>query len=239
MYWGNSYEPHDADALSLIGTDEADYLVGDDNNDYISGGAGNDIIYAKYGDDLVLGGDGDDEISGGLGYDEIHGGDGDDRIITYDRAYTREGDDGGYVTGGNGNDYIDGTYSYWNDLHGDAGNDTILGGRAGDSLLFGGSGDDILQAKGALTFMNGGEGSDRFVVSTGQSITIDDLDAADVIDLTQVKYYSFTFEDIVAHAESFTTPQGEGTWLHYDEINLNIFINNVTTDQLGAWMFAL
>ena len=71
----------------------------------INGTSGNDTLNGTTGNDTIYGYEGDDYIDGGDGFDIIYGGDGDDYLTTSTSA-----------TGDH------------NELHGEAGEDTLYGG---------------------------------------------------------------------------------------------------------------
>jgi Ca2+-binding RTX toxin-like protein len=153
---------------TVFGGDGNDYIDVGDFGDLIDGGSGRDTILAGAGRDNVNGGTGDDHIDGGRDDDTIDGGQGND-----------------YVFGGHGNDII--TDISGNDrLLGGIGDDTITvrGGELGFDTVEGDSGNDTIIATRTKviangngdndtfhtdlsrdTFMIGGNGSDRFVIT--------------------------------------------------------------------------
>ncbi len=105
---------------------------------------------------------------------QIHGGAGED-VVRLSRAvegqhsaYGFDGADvlsapqGGRLVGGSGDDLLIGSASAPASLSANAGNDTLVGGRA--NVLVGGSGNDLLIALGGGNVLQGGAGSDRFVL---------------------------------------------------------------------------
>ena len=112
--------------------------------------------------------------------DSLTGGDGDDTIdgrFGSDRLY-----------GGSGNDQIDGNYGAdfvfgetgADTLSGGGGHDTVSGGE-GDDLALGGEGNDqVLGWTGADT-ISGGDGNDRLFGDAGQISAASDEDGADLI----------------------------------------------------------
>jgi len=150
-------------------------LFGGDGNDILDdrassyyqrldGGSGNDIIYANPNRDKNYGGDGNDQVFGGAG---LHGDAGDD-VITLVFTYY-----GGDVSGGDGNDIINGAETN-NYLYGDAGSDTLYGG-AGDDFLASGSRDPnslnaVADAGLEVDNLYGGDGNDSFAIGYGDNI---------------------------------------------------------------------
>ncbi|ACG79065.1 hypothetical protein PHZ_c2656 [Phenylobacterium zucineum HLK1] len=123
--------------------------AGSEGADRYTGGKGSDLIAGWGGADTLAGNDGHDTLYGGGGGDSLHGQYGDDHL------YGEAGDDviydpfgSNFIRGGEGDDYIDvsgngNLGSPFNDLHGNWGQDTIIGGRGGDWVV-GGQGDDML-----------------------------------------------------------------------------------------------
>ncbi|WP_417241699.1 calcium-binding protein [Celeribacter sp.] len=125
-------------------------------NGSVEGSAFNDIMvngYTDFGGDTVSGGD--DLIFGLGGDDLIRGGDGDDEIY-----------------GGDGNDALYGSNGH-NMIYGEAGDDLLNAGKHG-SDLYGGTGDDTLEvnlSKNGTHRLNGGDGADTFVFTSGSGGT--------------------------------------------------------------------
>ena len=155
----------------IEGTPEADRLVGLETDDKIFGRGGNDT---------VAGGLGDDELFGEAGNDVLRG----DLNSRRPQVNLAGGND--TVAGGAGNDRIGGK-SGDDELFGDEGNDQIWGDD-GDDLIRGGLGNDILVGDD----FSGGEGSDTFVLATGEGTdTIVDFEVGvDIIGLAE----GLTFE---------------------------------------------
>ncbi len=134
---------------SIYGNGGGDRLDGNDGNDFIDGGDGDDNILGGFGNDTLFGSNGNDILQGGSGDDLIHGDVGNDQIE--------------YLVTGVGND----TY------YGDAGADTISVRRTQGGLdtvyAYGGDGDDsiIVQVFTGESILDGGDGNDRFDLSTG------------------------------------------------------------------------
>lgn len=149
----------------MIGADGNDYICGDDGDDVLYG-AGTECDYYVYtGYDIVHGGDGNDSLYGGFGYQEsdgeYYGDDGCDVIeIEVGAGYFT-------ISGGDDADVIKvGLQDSWAgfDIYGDEGDDLIISHGSSDS------------------YINGGEGDDTILASSGQYV-IDGDDGCDVIDL--------------------------------------------------------
>jgi Ca2+-binding RTX toxin-like protein len=108
-----------AQGLTLVGTEDFDFLSGFFTRDTLSGLGGDDTIVGNEGDDLLFGGDGGDTLEGGLGNDTLHGEAGDD--VLYGGLGPNSGGEGGEGGGGQ---------------TGDLGNDALVGGTGNDTYLF-------------------------------------------------------------------------------------------------------
>lgn len=119
-------------------------LYGDDGNDILTGGLNDDIIHGGAGDDQIIGRHGRDTLHGDDGNDSIRGDDvyiNTDSPISYDESSYRD-----WISGGNGNDVLEGDIGD-DRLDGGEGNDFIVGGWDSDEL-FGGAGNDTLLGGG-------------------------------------------------------------------------------------------
>lgn len=180
-----------------------DVIQGGDGNDSIFAEAGDDTIDAGAGDDMILADAGNDVIDGGAGFDTLFlaqatgpvyvdfaaglvsgAGIGADRFTGIEKLLFGEGND--IVTGGNGDDSLDGAGG--NDtlnggsgddvLSGSAGLDTLNGGSGDDVLdggigndsVSGGSGDDVLQGGLGNDVLSGGSGDDRIEGGAGDDV---------------------------------------------------------------------
>ncbi|WP_334310985.1 beta strand repeat-containing protein, partial [Dolichospermum circinale] len=155
--------------LSGSGADNLNFIATSLNSN-IQGGGGNDFIAVGSADDRLYGQDGNDTLNAGNGRDRLEGGSGDD-----------------VLSGGAGSD------GFYHDqgLFGGDGND-ILNGEAGNDQLYGEGGNDTLQGTnggaGEYDYLNGGSGSDLFILGhatwigydDGNSTTSGDNDYADI-----------------------------------------------------------
>ena len=116
-----------------------------------------------------------DLIKGFGGIDTIDGGDGDDDIVSGTGGDPVAVADGGAdtINGGAGDDtIIDDSQAVGNVLHGDAGNDRILGlaGGVGADTIYGGAGDDQIYAGWVGNVLHGDAGNDVIniaIIDTG------------------------------------------------------------------------
>lgn len=150
----------------------------------LDGGAGNDTIVGGYASDTILGGLDNDSLSGIfiLG----SGGDGND-TINASVAFGGTTPISITLDGGLGNDSLFGNVgSVTNWMNGGAGNDTIIFGTAGDTLIGDFAGDDFISCSsvsftGRTTtniitdnlgnnFIDGGNGSDVFTTGGGNDV---------------------------------------------------------------------
>jgi Ca2+-binding RTX toxin-like protein len=176
-----------ASAINILdGGSGSDQLFGGNRNDVLTGGFGSDILFGESGADSLEGGEGDDTLNGGTGVDTLTGGLGND-IFFVDNAgdvvteAANEGTDEvratiNYTLGANienlrlsgGNALIGTGNALANEitagvgpatLSGLAGNDTLFGSQAGDSLD-GGDDNDTLFGRGGEDVLSGGNGND-------------------------------------------------------------------------------
>lgn len=90
------------------------------------------------------------------------------------------------VVGGDKSDRIDA----------DGGNDTLHGGAGNDTLL-GGDGMDLLTGGSGTNLVSGGAGTDRFVVTSGETLTISDYDTSDPFELIDLRAFAgLSFGDL-------------------------------------------
>lgn len=209
---------------TLFGGEGNDTLQGSTGDDTLMGEAGADVLHGGDGADFLYGGSGDDAFRGGAGADYMDGGEGfQDRVTYYDQTANlvirldsmpvSGGDAEGdilvsveHVTGGNGNDIIEGDAAA-NRLVGLGGDDTVRGGE-GDDSLYGDIGDDTLDGETGNDTLFGGDGSDTFVFGAAFGHdTIADFSATggDVVDLRSAGFANFA--DLMAH----TTQSASGT----------------------------
>lgn len=150
-----------AAGVSVTGNYLDERLAGTGGNDTLDGAGGNDTILGGNGDDVLTGGGGTNLIFGGAGNDTINsgagsadGGAGDDVIngVTNGSTYLRGGDGNDVITSGTG----------FNDINGNAGNDTIFGGPANDWLV-GGKGDDEIHGGTGKQILYGNLGNDTLI----------------------------------------------------------------------------
>jgi Ca2+-binding RTX toxin-like protein len=177
--------------ITWTGTGGDDVLVGEDGNNYsfhgyggndtLIGANGNDSFDGGPGADSMIGGDGDDlfvywggdtpagdVLDGGAGFDDIivHSAAGHDATVTLTDAMRTNIEQ---LTGGDGNDYLNGAaLTSGITLSGEAGDDYLKGGH-GNDILVAGTGDDVLNGKGGSDFLFGGDGNDLFIYDRGDS----------------------------------------------------------------------
>jgi RHS repeat-associated protein len=189
-----------AEFQNFVGDAGDNTIVGTASDDLIQGLDGNDSLYGLDGSDTLDGGAGDDYLDPGSGADQIIGGTGNDLVhldyraattgitINYSTA-TGTGADGKTITevervqfeGSNGDDVVDVSFTNTssNNLHGNEGNDTLIGGSntdyiygdAGNDTLEGGAGDDFLEGGTGTNAIKGGDGNDTiFSINAGDNI---------------------------------------------------------------------
>jgi Ca2+-binding RTX toxin-like protein len=174
---------------TIGGGEGADTILGHAGNDKLDGQAGADKLQGNSGNDLVCGGTGDDpKVQGGDDEDAMAGGPGSDHIfgaavasddeaadvivggsaLIKDPDSSREldckypGPDGGdTIESGRGGDVV----------QGDAGSDTITGGPGKDELSGDAGGDTFYARDGDDDDLEGGDGTDRARVDSGDVLS--------------------------------------------------------------------
>jgi Ca2+-binding RTX toxin-like protein len=143
------------------------YVAGGVGNDTIQGTGQTDNLNGESGLDTIRGNGGADGIIGGLDRDTLYGGDGDDRLVGGYSSFSNSLDPAGDV------------------LHGDAGNDTLIGdnesnyteaglpasaggadvmhGGLGNDILYGVVGDDRLAGDAGADTLYAGDGNDQLI----------------------------------------------------------------------------
>jgi serralysin len=126
---------------TVLGGFERVDLAGTTGNDEIRAGDFADTISGMAGQDSLYGGGGADEVYGGGGNDWMYGGNGNDRLFVFD-GYS-------FLAGGTGNDILESVSAMGQEMRGQTGVDTLIGG-SGDDVLYGGTGADVLTGGGGL-----------------------------------------------------------------------------------------
>lgn len=159
---------------TIVGTPDDDVLIGSPTADVVAGLGGDDVIRGQAGDDALCAGRGTDRIAGGRGNDRFRGGRGDADAAVFrggdglTNAYLeRRGCDCGLAkTPGLGRDELRGLEQlvgqerYDDRLHGDPGDNRLVG-RGGADTLQGRAGDDRLVAGPGKDVVDGGAGDDE------------------------------------------------------------------------------
>ncbi|WP_298864745.1 Calx-beta domain-containing protein [uncultured Sulfitobacter sp.] len=141
------------DAMTQVGTDQAERITGGSENDLLSGLAGADVIEGRSGDDTVQGGEGGDRLSGGAGRD----------MLSY--SASTSGVNVSLLTGfAAGGDAQDDRISGFEGITGSGMQDT-LSGDLGHNMLLGGGGDDLLRGRAGQDRIDGGAGRDTATYS--------------------------------------------------------------------------
>lgn len=152
---------------SIFGDEGDDVLYGYLGGDTLTGGLGNDRALGQLGDDHLVGEDGDDILEGGSGDDTVEGGNGNDAL------YGEGGVD--EIRGGVGDDFLHAGDGIGNQLHGESGNDHLVGSDEGsndpnlnDTILFGdilngNGGDDLIEGLGGADLIHGGIGTNTLI----------------------------------------------------------------------------
>jgi len=203
---------------TIDGGDDADTISGGEGDDLIYGGAGNDSLSTGIGNDTLYGGEGDDTLHNSSGDDSLVGGTGHDSIVATDGNDTLEGDSGNdTMYGGNDEDLLVGGTGD-DEMYGEAdadtfriednfGNDTIVGGEAGDDQDI----VDLSHMTGPVTVTYTGDesgfitdGNDTIQFSEIEQMVLTDQD--DVVDARNDRFGV----DIDAGAGDDTLQGGQG-----------------------------
>jgi Ca2+-binding RTX toxin-like protein len=159
---------------TLFGFEGNDTLSGSDGDDKLSGGVGNDSLSGGMGRDTILGGEGNDTLSGG-GNEDLLIDAGDNNVIiggfsydTFDLSTNTSSFLFNYawIAGGASFQLGSNQISEVENIFFGAGNDTLIGTAAFDSIR-GGAGDDIIFGDAGNDYLQGGRGSDVIVAGTG------------------------------------------------------------------------
>ncbi|MGF1494785.1 MAG: nucleoside hydrolase-like domain-containing protein [Microcoleaceae cyanobacterium] len=240
---------------NVFGNDGNDELLGHGGNDTLNGGADNDFLNGDAGDDELIGDVGNDRLNGSIGDDRILGGSGDDVLLGADGMDTLNGgDDADKLYGGNDADELNGEVGK-DVLLGQAGNDTLKGGvdhdllrggvaedslvgGSGNDRLFGESDNDILigvnpdssnPGEGERDILDGGSGSDLFVLGTSSSRFYDDDDhttaAAGNISRVLIRDFEKEIDQIQLHGVA------EDYWFREINGNTQIFYEPSSTAE--------
>uniref|UniRef100_UPI0031DA33CE calcium-binding protein n=1 Tax=Inquilinus sp. TaxID=1932117 RepID=UPI0031DA33CE len=142
-------------------------LIGSDFADLLGGDAGDNVLYGNDGADKLWGNDGDDILNGGAGADSLYGGAG------YNAA-SYVGSSAGVAvnlaTGAAEGGDAQGDLLYQiTDLFGSNFAD-LLGGDAGDNVLYGNGGADKLWGNGGDDILRGGAGGDTLYGGAGENM---------------------------------------------------------------------
>jgi Ca2+-binding RTX toxin-like protein len=161
----------------VLGGKGNDTIQGGSGQNYLFGDAGNDTIYsgAPGSWNLIGGGPGDDVIHCGNAGTEAHGDAGNDLLVAGSTPTTMYGGPGNDTLEADGNGPGDTLWAGPGDdllrgngdvMNGEAGNDTILGGKDGDWCT-GGKGNDVINAGDGEDTVRGDEGRDQLFGDLG------------------------------------------------------------------------
>ena len=174
-----------------------DFLHGGDGDDYVADLGGDDLLWGDAGNDTVNGGLGLDQVFGGAGNDVLYGSDGDDIVDAGTGNDLVFGDNGHVIapvnepvqyiafnrTNGTATivsplvapvNTADITYVVVNGVMDSNGGSDLLGGGAGNDVIFGGGGADALDGAAGNDTLIGGGGADGFVGAEGDDFFLMD-----------------------------------------------------------------
>lgn len=175
----------DDGANSLTSGANADQLYGRGGDDELRGGDDDDALYGEDGADTLYGGAGDDTLTGGAGADELRGGAGIDMasyagaaagvVAALANASLNTGEAAGDTF--TAVEQLEGS-AHGDDLRGEFGDNTILGGDGFDTLrgnggtdhLYGDDGQDVLLGGAARDYLYGGNSHDSLSGQDGDDV---------------------------------------------------------------------
>ncbi|MCV3273872.1 calcium-binding protein [Roseobacter sinensis] len=144
---------------SAWGEQGDDLIHGSNARDFISGGDHDDDLFGWGGNDEMSGGAGDDHIDGGAGFDTASYMDASGAVSVFLSF------DGGFASGGAGNDQLFSIESVVGSAFGD-----VISGNDALNTLLGGSGNDIIAGNGGTDIIYGQAGDDDLRGGTGGDI---------------------------------------------------------------------
>ena len=207
-----------------------DNIHGEGGDDVLAGSGGDDILNGGAGNDTLIGASGNDSLSGGLGDDLLRGDDGDDTIVDtlgVDVIFGGAGNDNITVTGGDA--------FRFDRVDAGSGNDTILSvGRK--VIVNAGSGNDTITTDLAPeTFMVGGAGSDRFVVTgvhTGDG-RVAELHGGDALITTSNVFGLESIDNVTAGTDTSIDTLDLSQFSGFGDISVNLSLGTLK-DQDGV-----
>lgn len=232
---GNDFIDHSSETSgeSIDGRNGDDTIIAGSGNDTLDGGRGNDNVDGRGGDDFIDGGDGNDTLIGGTGDDtlrgvknddELHGGDGNDEL------------DGGSgndtLFGGDGNDELKGV-SGDDILDGGAGNDTLEGGSS-DDVLDGGTGNDSLEGGSGADTLTGGAGDDTIIGGSGQDTAVFNGSVADFALSTSGNWIIVDDQNAANGDDGTDMVDDDVEFLQFDDYTLDLTASNNAPVSLVA-----
>ena len=233
---------------NLTGDANANSLLGGDSGDQIDGGMGDDVLLGENGDDTLIGGAGNDSIVGGIGADRLFGGTGTNELQGGD------GDDVYFVEGtgdsiieavGAGVDEVqtnNSSLTLANNVenlkytgvvsfigNGNAGDNAITGGIAGDQLSGLNGNDTLSGGAGSANVLIGGIGNDIYIVAVLGDSTIEI--AGQGIDEVRT---TFSVYGLQANVENLTYTDNAAHGAGVGNALDNIIIGGTGNDELFA-----
>ncbi|WP_260107407.1 calcium-binding protein [Phaeobacter inhibens] len=157
---------------TVVGGNNDDFLAGDDGVDTIRGGNGNDFIFADAAD-FGTGG----HVDGGVGFDTLHlvGATGVNIVLAEHELEAVYGADTLDGVSGSASDTLSGSgLDVELVIDGRGGNDSIVGGLAGDHLN-GGDGRDTLRGGNGGDLISGGADNDVVLAQNGDDLAFGGL----------------------------------------------------------------
>ncbi len=185
---GDDWAAGEDGADSLDGGVGRDTLAGGEGADTLAGGTGDDWLAGQQGDDVAFGGEGADTLNGGEGADTLDGGEGDDLLsfaslstgVVVNLSLETVAGAGGSIldpgTARDGNGAVD-LISGFETVLGSAHDDMLLSGTTEE--LQGDFGADTLVGGTGAHRMLGGVGNDTYIVRRADQIVVETGPAED------------------------------------------------------------
>ncbi|MDP9421298.1 MAG: hypothetical protein M3Q19_00425 [Pseudomonadota bacterium] len=157
---------------TIIGNSQANVIEGRGGADIIDGGLGGDHLDGGSGNDTITGGEGTDVLLGGTGTDTMIGGVGSD-IYEVDNIGDSVVELAGQGTADNVFAYVNYTLpTNTENLLMNYGLQTHGYGNAGDNIIVGNDQANVIEGRAGYDTINGGGGSDLFIVNPGFGVDV-------------------------------------------------------------------
>jgi FG-GAP-like repeat/RTX calcium-binding nonapeptide repeat (4 copies)/FG-GAP repeat len=211
----------DVEQFQIIGTQRDDVMAGATGNDILRGLGGNDQFLSNGGVDVLEGGDGIDKITIDLSQITTNQSIANTPTGTFANGTTYSSIEFFDLKTGSGNDEINLTGDYDDNIATNAGNDTVRAG-GGNDTVDGGDGDDILYAGSGDDILRGGSGNDLLVFEYTPGERRDTVDAGDDVDTVVLDFSKATAATGLVYS-GFGIALGSDYYFSYGSNNVEHF----------------